>query len=174
MTFSYDTGSYNVEGSVRAWLGAALVANTAPLVGAVPLRVDWPQRPLDPPCFTFVGLGGSPSPITLEGSRVDGGKTGTLRWALAEIDCWESQQHANYQARLAQMGDVLTASWLAVLKTGGSIPIYDFYTSPSAPAALAYRITLYELSETAAAPDPNPDIMRRRFVLKYRWIERIS
>ena len=174
MTFSHSTGTYNVEASVIAWINTLIVANAAPLVGAVvPLIIDYPQTPLDPPCYSVVSLGGGPSASQYEGSRLDAGKWGQMRWGLMQVDCWDTRKAQGYRARLMQLGDVLTSGYATALKNGGSLPIYDFYTSASAPQVLAYRIYLDRLDESIPAPDPNPDFVRRRFVLSYRWLERI-
>lgn len=174
MTFSHSTGAYNVEASVIAWLNSVIAANAAPLIGVVvPLIVDYPQTPLAPPCYAVTSLGGGPTAQQFEGARLDPGKNGTMRWAMLQVDCWDTRKAQGYRARLMQLGDVLTSGYATALKAGGSLPIYDFYTSASAPQTLTYRIYLDRLDESIPAPDPNPDLVRRRFVLLYRWLERI-
>jgi hypothetical protein len=175
VTFSHSTGAYNVEASIIAWLNLVIVANAAPLIGApVPLVVDYPQTPLAPPCYAATSLGGGPTAQQFEGARLDPGKNGTMRWAMLQVDCWDTRRNnPAYRARLIQLGDVLTFGYATALKAGGSLPIYDFYSSASAPVALAYRIYLDRFDESIPAPDPNPDLVRRRFVLLYRWLERI-
>jgi triacylglycerol esterase/lipase EstA (alpha/beta hydrolase family) len=171
MTFSHDLGIYNIEASVNAWLAGQLTTAT-PLGGTVPVVIGWPHSPIAPPIFSIYHLGSEGSPSQFEGGNVGYEQRGSQRWGMAQIDCWESYKHENYAARLAQMGDLLTKAHATLYASGSSIPVYDFYSNASAPVALAYRIRIEDVQESPVAPDPNPDLVRRRFTFVYRWIER--
>ena len=175
MPFKHDTGVYNVHASVAAWLQAQLTANQPPLVtGTLTLNLDYPEKPLAPPTASLSWLGGGGDMTDFPGGQLEDGKAGGWRWELCAIDLWVSRTATNFRAQLAQLVDAVKKALATLRGTGSGMVMYDFYTNASAPAALAYlvRYDWAEVRETA--PDPNPDIARKRIVTRFSWVERNS
>ena len=172
MPFTHDTGVYNVQSSLTAWLQTQLTANVPPATGALTLNLNYPDQPLVPPTVSVTFLGGDADPMTYHGGVVGATLRGGRRWGLMSIDCWVSTTHSDWRAELMQMQDSITKAFMTLLATGGSIPIYDFYTSSAAPATVAYRVFIGWVRESETAPDPNPAIKRKHLMVQYNWIER--
>ncbi|MFA6044752.1 MAG: hypothetical protein WC718_07195 [Phycisphaerales bacterium] len=171
-TLDHDTGVYNVEGSVTAWMAGQLLGTLPPLALTATVNVNHPEQALAPPQWSIHHLPAGSDVVGFQGGNVDGGKKGRRRFGIAEVNCWTSRSATSWRAQLAQMGDAVTRAVINLLATGGSIPIYDFYTSAGAPAALTYRIVIERAEEMAVTPDPNPDIERKRILVYYHWTER--
>lgn len=174
MTFTHDTGVYNVHGSFLAWLQVQLNANVAPSVGAaLAINLDHPAQTLNPPAISAVWLGAWDDPAAFAGAHVDGGKRGKRRWEMVELDIWVSRQTTGWRKQKDQLTDTIGKALSELLRSGGALPIYDFYTSESAPAATAYTLHLTDVETRPTAPDPNPDIERVRLLITLWWIERV-
>ena len=171
MPFTHDTGEFNIRGSLMAWLDAGLQTNKPDSIASVRLNYDHPEQPLAPPEWSVYFLGSFNDPAPFGGANVGDGKTGGRRYGLLEVDCWASRNNTAWRKQLAQMGDSVTKTYHAAASNG--VRVYDFYTSETTPSALAYRIVLDGIEEREVAPDPNPDIERRRLLIHFNWIERV-
>jgi hypothetical protein len=171
MPFSHTLGAYNIEGTLRAWALAQLTANRPPLAASAPVIFDREEQPLTPPCWSVDFLGGD-SDRPYQGSHVDGGLHGHGRWGVMDVSCWVSRSLPGWRGQLAQLQDAVTKAVETVMATGGAVVIRDFYGSADTPAAVTYRICIERADVQTPAPDPNPDIERRRIVISYSWVER--
>jgi hypothetical protein len=162
MPFSHDTGTYNVYGTLVAWLQEQLNTNRPPLVSSVRLNLDHPQQPIDPPEWS-VHFRNDTSEITLQGKN-----PGEWNNGMMEVNCWVSRKTTNWRGQLNQMADAVTK---AVAGTAAVI-IQDFYTSSTAPTDLPNKIDMDRAEVRGHTPDPNPDIERTRIIIFFRWVER--
>ena len=163
MTWKHDTGIYNVEASLVAWLVAQITTNTPPLVSTIRVNLSMPERPLNPPEWSIHFLGYGSDEGGLEGKR-----PGVWRYGIAEVNCWVTRADTNWRGQLNQMVDAVTEA----VAGEHSVIIRDFYTSDSAPAATNYRMTLTRAELRWPPTDPNPDIERRRILIYFQWVER--
>lgn len=172
MALSHRTGRYNVEPSFNAWLQGALDTNAPSLVSSVVLVPDYPEEPLDPPCWSVTWMADTDMPGSYQGNLVSEGVYGRQRMAMVDIGVWVSKSNANasWRAQLAQMVDAVTFS-LSQLQHGGLI-IKDFYTSATAPADTGYRAQVKEWNVLDPPDDPNPAMRRKRVRVLVQWLER--
>lgn len=173
MAFTAHPGAiFNVEGSFNNFFKTYLTAQGIPawLPSAV-VNFDYPNRPLTFPSWSVTHLGASPVEIA-EGRILDPGWRGAMQIGVAQIDCWESQQRASGQdyMHIRQMRDMAAR----VFATGAAISILDIYGSTANPTANGTIIRASPVSDTLIPTDPNPDIVRRRLTVTYRWLERVS
>lgn len=174
MTFTHDTGLYNVHGSFIAWLQGQLLSNVAPAVGtAIYINLDHPSTPLNPPDISAYWLGAWDDAAGFAGAQVTGGKRGKRRWEMCEVDIWVSRKAAGWRKQRDQLADTIGKALSQLLASGGAIAIYDFYTSESTPSTTGYTLHVTEVETKPTAPDPNPDIERLRLQITLWWIERV-
>ena len=107
-----------------------------------------------------------------EGNILDPGWRGVEQNGQAEISCWESYQRASGQAPRNVM--IMRDMVARVFGTGAGIPILDVYGSTASPTANGTLLRAEAIQEAAVGPDQNPDIVRRRMLVEYRWLERIT
>jgi hypothetical protein len=171
MPFQHQTGVYNVQSSLIAWLNAQLNSDPPPTTGPLTLVIDHPDEPVRLPQVSIHFLRIDPDPVPVLGQQVGGG-TGLRRFGAAEIDCWVSRQEAHWRAQLLQMQDRITQMVLGLRAAGSSIPIYDFYADPAEPPLVAARIFIGTVEQRRPPFDPNPAVERKRLVLHFWWVER--
>ena len=169
MTFSHDTGVYNVEASLSAWLWSEIAGDPPPTVTQVTLNLNAPETPIVPPMWSVHYLGSNPDVTSYQGMHTGHGTTGGLRYGIMEVNCWVSRKFTNWRAQLAQMQDAVTA---AVMGTP-SVLIRDFYTDAQEPAPTGYRVVIDRVEGRMPPSDPNPDIERKRLLVYYHWTERV-
>lgn len=172
MTLDHDTGWYNVQGTLNAWLAAQLAANRPASTPNAALIFDHPEQPLVPPCWSVHHLGTNPDAAGIQGGHVGNGQVGRVRYGILEVSCWVTRRDAAWRKQLAQLQDALTVALADLQKTGSGLAIRDFYASEHQPAALAYRIMIDRAEGRMPPTDPNPDIERRRVLVYYHWTER--
>ncbi len=168
MPFSHETGVYNVQSSLVAWLQAQIAASPPPATGPLTLVLDHPDQPVHLPGLSVHFLGIEPDPQPVLGHRIGAGQVGLRRIGQMEIDGWASRQAVNWRAQLLQMQDVITR---AARAAGSSLPVYDFYPNAAAPSALPYRIFLGDVT-TQRPPAAHPSVERTRIVIRFWWVER--
>jgi len=169
----HDTGVYNVEGTLRAWLMAGLLANTPSSVSEVRLNLDMPEQPLNPPEWS-VHFRVSRLSESFQGSHVGSNQHGEIRYGTMEVNCWVSRENnPAWRKQLAQMRDAVSKSVQQLRATGSGLKVYDFYANENTPSQIAQLIKLLTITEAAVPADPNPDIQRARFLIDYLWTEKV-
>lgn len=175
MTFEHKFGTYNVEGTLNNWVMVHLTgAGTPTWMPSARVVFDYPEQPLisgySGHAFSVTHLG-STVIGTYEGNNTVGGSAGQMMQGTLEVDCWISRQHAGaaWPARLRQMGDMVSY----LFTSGSQVEINNLYTGTAAPSGAGGLINIRRGDEVEVAPDPNPDIVRRRYLARYRWIERV-
>jgi hypothetical protein len=175
MAFSHPYGAYSVEGTLNKWFQTNLTAPGVPAwMPSAQVRFDWPERPLfsgySGHVFTVTHLGAPEVMTEYQGRNTVGGSAGTMMTNLIEVDCWVNKAQAGeqYPLRLRQMGDMVTRLFGSTV----NVQLTNIYTGTGIPTAIGALIRVRPAQGQVVAPDPNPDIRRRRFVASYFWLER--
>ncbi len=175
MPFEHAFGTYNVEGTLNNWIKTNMTAHGVPVwMPSARIVFDYPEQPL------VSGHSGHAFSVThvgaeviqqYEGDNTIEGSAGQMMQGMMEVNCWVSKQQAgaSWPARLRQMGDMVGY----LFSSAHQVEINNLYTSTAAPSGVGGLINIKRANETQVAPDPNPDIARRRFLTTYRWIERV-
>ena len=173
MAFTAHPGAvFNVEGSFNNHFATWLTAQGIPTwLSSAVVNYDYPNKPLTFPSWSVTHLGASPVEVA-EGRHLDPGWRGAMQIGVAQIDCWESEQRASGQSYLhiRQMRDMAAR----VYATGAAIAILDIYGSTANPTANGTIIRANPAGDAPIPIDPNPDIVRRRLTVTYRWLERAT
>lgn len=173
MAFTAHPGAaFNVEGSFNNFFATQLTAQGLP--GWMPSAVvnyDYPNRPLTYPSWSVTHLGALPVEVA-QGRHLDEGWRGARQNGLVEVNCWESEQRASGQAYLhiRQMRDMAAR----VFATGAAIAILDIYGSTANPTGNGTIIRAMPVEDGVMPTDPNPDVIRRRLLVRYNWLERAT
>ena len=170
---TFDTGLYNVQSTLFAWLYEQLIAFKSPSVASVTAVIEWPQGKIITPSWSMIILGVD-SGGGYEGSNVGGGQHGDMRFGMMQVDCWVARdENATWVKQLAQMQDAVTKAVHTVQAKGSGLVIKDWYTNGQTPADTAYRLTITGIERRQPPVDPNPSIERKRILLTFQWVERV-
>jgi hypothetical protein len=172
MAFSHTYGIYNVEGTLVAWLAGQLAANKPTGVTTALLNLNHPEQPLAPPEWSVHFLGYDPDVSGIQGGHVGGGDVGGRLFGIMEVNCWVSRKTDAWRKTLNQMQDAVLKAVTVLRETGGGVVLRDFYTSENTPSALTAIVHIERAEVVTTAPDPNPDIERRRILIYFNWVER--
>ncbi len=172
MAFSHTYGIYNVEGTLVAWLTEQLNANKPSGMSSVRLNLNHPEQALTPPEWSAHFLSYDSDVSGVQGGHVGGGQYGGRMFGILEVNCWVSRKETAWRQTLNQMQDAVLKAVTALRATGSGVIIRDFYNSASAPPTLAGIIHIDRAEVVTTAPDPNPDIERRRILIYFNWTER--
>jgi hypothetical protein len=170
---AHDTGWYNVQGSLDAWLTEALTTYKPALVPSVTIVYQSPEQPLTPPCWSVTFLGVVPMSQPAQGRYVGDGLYGERKAGIMEVSCWVTRKNTAWAAQLAQMADAVYCGVLSTMQLGSAVIIRDFYTNAVTPAATGYRIVIEGAEDRNPPADPNPDIERRRIIITFNWVQRV-
>ena len=168
----YPGSEYNVIGSFNDFFETQLTAKGTPaFMASAVINYDFPVKPLTFPSFSVTHLGAEQSQ-TFQGRGVDNGWRGDEKVGIAEIDCWESYNRAsgNHIRNIRVMRDMVSR----VFATGAAFQILDVYGSTASPTGNGTLIRCETVTNQSVTPDPNPDIIRSRLLVNYRWLERVS
>lgn len=85
---------------------------------------------------------------------------------LMEVSIWVTRtRNPNWNAHLMAMDSTLNQAFMSA----HGLVIADYASNLSAPSNAAYAIDLMGLEAVNSAHDPNPDIERRRNLIRYQW-----
>lgn len=168
MTTVHETSTFNAEASMNLWLQTGLADITKPAwLPAYTIALNMPQGGITPPCFSVIHL-----PVSRrsrwQGDNVGNGKTGRRAASLMDVSIWVSRQNAAYMAQAMAM----TAMLEGVVMGTQTVPFYDYWSNPAVPVLTAYKIVLGDMNIAETETDPNPDIYRRRVLIRYDWTVR--
>ena len=171
----FDTGLYNVQSTLFAWMYSQLLVFKPSLISTVQFVIEWPEEKIVTPLWSMIILGVDSGP-GFQGSHVGSGQHGDMRFGIAQVDCWVSRDpytNPSWVAQLAQMQDTVTKAVHTLQATGSGLIIKDFYTDAQAPSNTNYRLTITGVERRQPPVDPNPSIERKRILLTFQWVERI-
>lgn len=171
MTSAHDTGWYNVQGSLAAWMTAGLTTYKPALVSSVSVEYTAPEGTLSAPVWSIHFLGTVPAAGRFQGNYTGDG-CGERKAGLMEVDCWVTRRDTNWRAQLAQMADAVYRTVFNTMASGAAVIIKDFYTNANAPTATQKRVIIEGAEDRNPPVDPNPDIERRRIIIEFNWVER--
>lgn len=168
-TSAHNTSIYNIEGTLLAWVAAGVATYAAPLAPNASVTDREPEQPLACPSYS-VHFSGTQQDASFLGRNVDSGLHGESVIGLLHVMAWASRQDANWRAQLNQMVDAVGKACRK--QDSAAIIIKDFYTSATAPANTAYRVTLVSFHQVSLPFIQNPDIEGRAVAILYRYIAR--
>ena len=163
-----EANTYNVETSINAWFVEALENITRPVVlSGYSVVFNLPETAIVTPAFavTHRGVGIN---LGFQGRQVGNGDTGGRAGGLMMIDCYVSRASVNWGAYLAAMAAMVQS----VFAGTPSVRVYNYMEDPDFPVATPYKVDFTEFEVIEVAADPNPDIERRRFNVRYNWTVR--
>lgn len=163
------TSTFNVEATLTEWARGVIIAASLPTwLPSVTIAYDMQEVGASLPCFSLHHIPVSRDDA-YQGRIVGTGQKGRAGVGLFEVNAWVSRQSPNWTAQLRSMQSIIE---VAATSTTGVV-ITDYATDPFNPVALGYRVLLQDFMILATAPDPNPDIERRRMHITYRWTMRV-
>jgi hypothetical protein len=176
MAFSHVYGAYNAEGSVNEWFQTNLTAWGVPSwMPSARVLFDVPRDALHSGysghAFSVIHLGEPEVLETYQGRHTIGGSAGQRVGNLMRVDCWGSRavMGESYPMKMRQMADMVTY----LFSSGREVVIKNLYTGAQAPSGIGALVRLSPAEGVSVAPDPNPDVVRRSFLARYWWIERV-
>ena len=173
MPFTAHPGAfYNVAGSFNNYVSIQITGAGLPaFMPSAVVNFEYPTLPLTFPSFSVTHLSTDGESIS-EGQNLDGGYRGYRRRGLAEISVWESvQRSSGAQIRnVQQMRDMVTR----IFATGAAFAILDLYAGTASPAGTTAVVRCGPSRDAPGVQDQNPDITRRRVLVSYEWLERVT
>lgn len=182
MTFTFQTGSYNVTSSINKWIKDNLNADLpAWTTGAFAINWDYPDVPLFneaagdfAPKFSVAHLGN----YELDGTEsylLDSGHKGQTVAGVMEVCAWVNLKasattyNADWKRNLTQMRDMVVKLFSATRY----IQIVDVYASSTAPQSTGYIVRIRDVDEIDVPTiEANPNVRRRRLLINYYWSQR--
>lgn len=170
MTTLHVTNDFNVEASINKFIKDGLTAIVRPSVlPTLPNFVEnMPEVKANLPAFSFVHLPAG-SIDSFQGRNAEFGAKTSRDLGILDLSLWVSRLSANWNAQLRVMQAMVKTVYLDS-KTG--VIIHDYRITPTAPTASSYRVVFNDLDIVITSPDANPDIERRRLLIKYEWMMR--
>jgi hypothetical protein len=171
MTTIAQTSVYNVEATLNAWMRAGLTAVTRPswLTPLPAIVTHVPEAAASLPAFSLTHIPVSMD-VDWQGNVV--GSTASSKGAantqIMEVSAWVTRASKQWLAQIRTMQDMV----MTVLVNAASVVVKDYAADQDNPADTAYLVRLRDARIAATAPDPNPDIERRRILVTYEWIYR--
>jgi hypothetical protein len=173
MPFAWATGDYNVQSSFNKFFKDNINGSLPSWASSIAINYNYPDFPLFDedvgdyaPKFSVTHLGAFDESIS-EGQILDAGKRGQRRHLITEVSAWVNGKsginttNENWPRDLMQMGDMVRKLFSGTR----TLPIVDIYTSATNPSNTGYVMRIDKVEEVEFAPDPNPNIKRRRFLI---------
>ena len=167
MTTVHVTSTYNVEASINAYFKSAFTAMSRPsfLPNLPYFAENTPEVKANFPAFSFVHLP-SGSMDVYQGRNAEPNTKAMRDLGILDLSVWVIRTAVNWNAQLRFMQAMIETAYL---DSRGGVIIRDYTTTPASPSASSYRATFNDLDVVIVSPDANPDIERRRCLVKYQW-----
>ena len=167
MTTVHVTSTYNVEASINAYFKAAFTAISRPsFLPALPYFAEnTPEVKANFPAFSFVHLPAGSMDV-YQGRNAEAGARAVRDLGILDLSVWVIRTAANWNAQLRFMQAMVETAYM---DSRGGVIVKDYTTTPATPSASSYRATFNDLDVVIVSPDANPDIERRRLLVKYQW-----
>lgn len=162
-----STSEFNVMASINKYLTESINAFALPSwLTSVNIVYNMPDGGIQPPCISILAMGTN-YPMNFQGGNLGDGNTGDLADGYIDVSAWVTRRTSNWAAQLATLRSIIASVGIMTR----TIPIYN-YATPTTPSLTSYKINVYSLREELTPDDPNPDIERARYVLRYGWVAR--
>lgn len=164
MTTLHATNPFNVRATLNQWFSANVSAITRPswlTFAPTAVRFNVPETTLNTPCFSVTHI-----PVGQFVSNM-GKHPGDKAMGLLEVNTWVSRNNVSWNAQLGTMNSMVQK----VFGDYAAVQLVDYLSNPSVPSAQPYKVDLMALENVAVMPDPNPDIERSRFLIRYQWTQ---
>lgn len=167
MTTLHVTNDFNVEATITKYFRNAFTAITRPSVlPTLPTFYDnLPETTPSFPCFSFVHMPAGSIDI-FQGRNAELNTKTTRNLGILDLSAWVSRSAVDWMAQLRVMTAMINT---AFIDSHSGIIIKDYTTTPANPTNTAYRAVLNDLDFVSVNDDPNPDIQRRRALVRYQW-----
>jgi hypothetical protein len=165
----------NVEASLNHWLNTQLAAITKPAwLPTLRIVFNVPETGIVTPAISVTHLGGV-TRKRYQGNFVGENKTGAAAFGLLDISCWVSRANtvSGQDVSRAQLM-TLRAFVNEVFAGVKTVAIANYVTDQTGNTGTNYRVVFGDLDMQVTALDPNPDILRARYLLRYDWTMRGS
>lgn len=166
MTTLHSTNALNVEASVNNWLNTQLNAITKPSwLPSLAIVFNMPETGILTPGISVFHM-----PIAQrnrwQGGHVGEGRVGARAANLMDVSCWVSRgDSTNWNAQLMTLRSMV----MSVFAGKSSLQLSDYLSDPANATAVAYKVDFGPLDGADTQHDPNPDIERARFLIRYDW-----
>lgn len=173
MTAVHATSTYNVEASINAYFKAAFTAMSRPsFLPTLPTFAEnTPEVKANFPAFSFVHLPAGSLDI-YQGRHAETTTKAMRDLGILDLSVWVTRNmNTNWNAQLRFMQAMIETAYL---DSKGGVIINDYTSTPASPSATSFRVTFNDLDIVVVTPDVNPDIERRRVLIKYQWDMRSS
>ena len=169
MTTIHPTSTVNVEATINAHFRSALNALSLPLGLATrpTIIADMPEEVAVFPSISFFHIPMAFSEL-FQGRNADIGDSVEKGRGMLDVSAWVSRNSINWQAQLRAMQSMIED----VAVSTKNLVILDYNADPSNPVATNYKLDFRAPQPVSTAPDPNPDIYRRRVLVVYFWTYR--
>lgn len=170
MTTLHVTNDFNVEASINRFIKDGLTAITRPsILPTLPTFVEnMPEVKANLPAFSFVHLPAG-SIDSFQGRNAEPGAKAARDLGILDLSLWVSRLSANWNAQLRVMQAMVKTVYL---DSKSGVIIKDYTTTPAAPSASSYRVVFNDMDIVITSAEVNPDIERRRMLIKYEWLMR--
>lgn len=160
MTVLHETSTFNVVATLNQWVIDELAAITLPAwLADFDVVIGMPEASLPTPCLSLHHL-----PVS-QTAGWESRAPSSLAVALLEINAWVSRSSISWLAQL----DTLQSMIGQIVAKTNTLAIQDYLSVPGTPVLTPYKIEIDTLEVRDTAPDPNPDIARRRMTIRYQW-----
>lgn len=173
MTNLHATNSINVEASVNNWFNTAINAITKPAwLPSLTLIFNLPDTPIVTPGISVYHM-----PVSMtnqwQGNHVGSGLVGGRAVNLMDVSCWVSRSatYSTMEAWALQLG-TLRSMVQGVFAGTASIQLTNYTSDLGNPLGVAFKVDFIRLEAVATEHDPNPDIERARYLIRYEWTQR--
>ena len=170
MTTLHVTNDFNVEASINKFIKDALTTITRPsILPTLPTFVEnMPEVKASLPAFSFVHLPAG-SIDSFQGRNAELNTKAARNLGILDLSLWVSRNGVNWNAQLRVMQAMVNTVYL---DSKSGVIIRDYTTTPGSPSLTNYRVVFNDLDIVIVSPDANPDIERRRILIKYEWMMR--
>lgn len=166
---------FNVEGSLNTWINTQLAALTKPAwLPSFNIVFNVPETGISTPAISIAHMGGDNRKL-YQGNHVGESKTGGAAFGLMDISCWVSRSAKIGEQKVWNAQLMTLRAFVAEVFAGvKTVAITDYIADQTGVTASGYRVVFGDLAGQATAHDPNPDIERARYLLRYDWTVRGS
>lgn len=168
MAIVHPSSVFNVRATINQWFQTTVNTFTLPSwASAFTYVFTMPEQGISVPCYSLFHIDVSQT-REYQGNHASETEYGQVATALLEVSAWVSRSDPNWLAQLGLMESLARAA----VGTSQGIVIQNYLTVPGTPTATTFKIDLGEFETLETSPDPNPDIVRKRMLMRYNWVYR--